>query len=394
MSQLHEAVIAAYGRSAVCKAGKGSLALTHPVDYAADVLNGVLAKVPQLNAADIDDIIVGCALPFGVQGHNIARLIATRAGLPFTITAQTVNRFCSSGLQSIAAAANAIRCGEEEVIIAGGVESMSMVPMHITNEADLNQWLVTNEPSAYMPMGLTAENVADQYGVNRLEMEEMAVESHRKAAWATEQGLYKKQIIPVRACDADGNSFLTDQDELIRRDTTLETLAKLKTPFKEAGKVTAGTSSPTSDGAAFVVLMSKEKALQLGIQPIARFVAFSTGGVPADVMGLGPIAAVPKVLGKTGLGIDDMDIIELNEAFAAQAIACIRELKPDPARLNPWGGALALGHPLGATGAILTGKVLSYLSHTNGRYGLVTMCIGGGMGAAGIFERIQDVASL
>lgn len=388
MKQLKDAVVAAYGRSPCCRGKKGALALTHPVDFAAEVLQGVLAKVPQLPVKEIGDIIVGCALPQGAQSNNIARLIMTRAGLPDCVSAQTVNRFCSSGLQSIATAANAIRCGEEDIIIAGGVESMSMVPMYSDDKSDMDVWLLENNPSAYITMGLTAENVADRYQISRLEMEKMAVASHRKAAAAQTHGMFADQIIPVTALSADGTASVVTKDEGIRPCTNLESLANLKTPFRENGRVTAATSSPITDGAAFVVLMSADRARQLGISPLARFVGYATGGVPAEVMGLGPTAAVPKVLKKTGLDVSAMDIIELNEAFASQALACIRDLHFDPGKVNPMGGAMALGHPLGATGAILTCKALSYLSRIHGKYAMVTMCIGGGMGAAGIFERI------
>lgn len=382
---LREAVIVAYGRTPYCKAGKGSFAQLHPVEYASQALLGVLAKVPQLKPEEIDDIIVGCAMPFGVQGANISRFIVQRAGLPDSVTAQTVNRFCSSGLQTMATAANAIRCGEEDVIVAGGVESMSLVPM-LTGIEDPDPWLKENRPEVYLSMGITAENVAERWNVSREDMESMAVESHRRAAQAQADGCFDDQIIPIRVPGPDGEEIVVTKDEGIRPGTTAEKLAQMKPCFKDDGVITAAISSQRTDGAGFVVMMAEEKARELGIKPIARFVAYATGGVPAEVMGVGPIEAVPKVLKKTGLTMEQIDVVELNEAFASQALACIRVLGMDPAKVNPWGGAMALGHPLGATGTMLTCKVLSYLGRTGGKYGMVTMCIGGGMGAAGILE--------
>ena len=298
----------------------------------------------------------------------------------------TVNRFCSSGLQTIATAANAIRCGEEDVMVAGGVESMSMVSM-IPDPETFDPWLNEHYPDAYISMGMTAENVAAQYHVSREDMDAMAVESHRRAIAAWDAGKFNDEIIPVTVPGPDGKEITVTRDEGMRP-TTLESLAGLKPCFKPDGVVTAATSSQMTDGAGFVVLMSREKAEALGVKPIARFVSFATGGVPAEVMGIGPIAAIPKVLKKTGLTADDMDVIELNEAFAAQALAVIRTLGLNMDKVNPWGGAMALGHPLGATGAILTCKMLDYLKQNNGRRGMVTMCIGGGMGAAGIYEML------
>ena len=317
----------------------------------------------------------------------MARLIVQRAGLPDSVTAQTVNRYCSSGLQTIATAANAIRCGEEAIMVAGGVESMSMVPMLIGVE-DADPWLREHRPEVYTIMGITAENVAKRWNISRADMDAMAAESHRRAAQAQVQGCFDGQISPVQIPGADGQAVTVIRDEGIRPGTTAEKLAELKPCFLEDGLVTAATSSQRTDGAGFVVLMSAERAQAMGLKPLARFVTFATGGVPAEVMGVGPIEAVPKALKKAGLTLEEMDTIELNEAFASQALACIRTLGMDPARVNPWGGAMALGHPLGATGAILTCKALSYLEHTGGRYGMVTMCIGGGMGAAGIIERL------
>ena len=386
-TQLKDAVIVAYGRTACCKAGKGVFAQVHPVEYGAQALLGVLERVPGLRPEEIGDVIMGCAMPYGVQGANMARLIVQRAGLPDSVTAQTVNRYCSSGLQTIATAANAIRCGEEAIMVAGGVESMSMVPMLIGVE-DADPWLREHRPEVYTIMGITAENVAKRWNISRADMDAMAAESHRRAAQAQVQGCFDGQIIPVQIPGADGQAVTVIRDEGIRPGTTAEKLAELKPCFLEDGLVTAATSSQRTDGAGFVVLMSAERAQAMGLKPLARFVTFATGGVPAEVMGVGPIEAVPKALKKAGLTLEEMDTIELNEAFASQALACIRTLGMDPARVNPWGGAMALGHPLGATGAILTCKALSYLEHTGGRYGMVTMCIGGGMGAAGIIERL------
>ncbi len=385
--QIKDAVVVACGRTAYCKARKGSFANVHPVEYGAQALLGVLSRVPGLRPEDIGDIMMGCAMPFGVQGANMARLLVQRAGLPDSVTAQTINRYCSSGLQTIATAANAIRCGEEDVIVAGGVESMSMVPMLIGTE-DADPWLLEHRPEVYTIMGITAENVAQRWGISRADMDAMAAESHRRAAQAWAEGRFDSQIVPVTVPGPDGAPVTVTRDEGVRPGTTVEKLAELKPCFQEDGSVTAATSSQMTDGAGFLVLMSAEKAQSMGLKPLARFVAYATGGVPAEIMGVGPLEAVPKVLAKTGLTMADMDVVELNEAFASQALACIRELGMDPAKVNPWGGAMALGHPLGATGAMLACKALSYLEQTGGRYGMVTMCIGGGMGAAGIFEKL------
>ena len=385
-----EAVIVAYGRSPIGKAPKGVFHSTHPVDLGAQTLKGVLARVPQLDSAQIDDVVVGCAYPEERQGWQFSRVIVQRAGLPDSVCAQTLTRFCSSGLQAIATGANAILAGQADVIVAGGVESMSQVKKMAYPEEYWESYLAEHYPEAYMGPGLTAENVAERWKVSRADMDAMAVESHRRADQAQQAGLFDEEIIPVYANTDDGDRVLVTRDEGVRPGTNAEKLAQLKPCFVESGSVTAATSSQMSDGAAFVVLMSRQKAEALGVKPLARLVGFAVGGCPAEVMGIGPIYAVPKVLERTGLALENMEVIELNEAFASQALACIRELGMDPERVNPNGGALALGHPLGATGAALTCKVLSQLRRNGGRYGMVTMCIGGGMGAAGIFELLND----
>jgi acetyl-CoA acyltransferase len=385
---IKDVYVVAYGRSAIAKSGKkGALRNMHPVELGGKVLAGVLKKVPQLNTEDIDDVIVGCAQPEGKQGNQVSRLIALRAGLGHGVPAMTVNRFCSSGLQTIDIGATMIAAGQADVIVAGGVESMTAIPMFGDITPIAESWLLENEPGAYMPMGMTAEKVAELYGITREEMDALAVESHRKAAAAQDAGKFDGEIIPLDGVDDNGNPIVFDKDQGIRRSTTMESLAQLKTVFKEDGVVTAGTASQTSDGAGFVVLMSKEKVEELGIKPIAKFIAYQVAGCDPSLMGLGPMFAVPKVMKLAGLSVDDMDVIEINEAFAAQAIPCIRKLKFDLKKVNPNGGAMALGHPLGATGAFLTCKALSELERINGKYALVTMCIGGGMGAAGIYEK-------
>lgn len=384
---MEKCVIVAYGRSAIAKAGRGTLAAVHPVDYGAEVLRGVVERVPQLDLRQIDDIIVGCAIPEGKMGLNFGRNIAMRAGFPAEVPAQTVNRFCSSGIQAIAIGASMIMSGLQDVVIAGGDESMTC-PVISEGPEYLNQWLVENT-DIYMPMGITAENVATKYGISRRRMEEYALQSHIKAAHAVENGLFDDEIIPVHGYDKNGNPVIFKRDECYRKDTSLEAMAALKPCFKEDGVITAATSSQRSDGASFVVLMSERKAKELGIEPIAAFVSFAVEGLDPAYMGLGPIYAVRDIMKKTGLTLDDMDVIELNEAFASQVIATIDELGMDEKKVNPRGGAIALGHPLGATGAILMCKALNYLEDTGGRYGLVTMCIGGGMGAACIIEMIK-----
>lgn len=380
-----EVVVVAYGRSAVCRARKGSFAGTHPIEYSAQVLKGVLDKIPQLDRADIEDVIMGCAVQHYKTSMNIAKSVVARAELPECVSGHTINRFCSSGLQAIATAANAIAMGQGDVIVAGGVEDMSGTFEPYPEEYQ-DAWLNEHAPGAYMAMGITAENIVKNRGLTREEMDQMAVESHRKAAKAQKDGKLAPSIIPVTVIDAEGNEKVVTEDEGIRPNTSMESLAALRPCFLENGTVTAATSSKTSDAAAFVVLMEAEKAKSLGIKAIAKLKSFAVAGCDSTMMGLGPIYAVPKAMKRAGLTIDDMDVIELNEAFAAQAIPCIRELKMDPEKVNPYGGAMALGHPMGATGAFLTCKALDYLQDNNGKYGLVTMCIGGGMGAAGIFE--------
>lgn len=380
---MKKAVIIAYGRSGCSRARKGPLAAMHPVDYAAQTLRGVLAKVPELDPADIGDVIVGCAFPLNQLSMNTARLIVNRAQLPDCVPARTINRFCSSGLQAISDAANMIMAGQEDVVIAGGVEDMTHCFQPSPKEY-WEPWLAENYEGAYMSMGETAERVAEKFNISREEMEQMAVESHAKASAAQKAGKLAPSIVPVTL--PDGTVYETDDG--IRPGTSMESLAALKPCFRENGRVTAATSSQTTDAAAFVVLASEEKARELGVQPIAELKGFAVTGCAADLMGIGPIYAIPKLMKRTGMLVEQMDVIELNEAFAAQALACIHRLGLPTDKVNPYGGAMALGHPMGATGAILTGKALDYLKDTNGRYALVSMCIGGGMGAAAIFERV------
>jgi acetyl-CoA acyltransferase len=388
-----EAVIVSFGRSAIGKAPKGSLRYTRPESIASQVMSSVLKKVPQLKMEDISDVIVGCAFPEAEQGMNIGRLIALRAGLPKEVAGQTVNRFCSSGLQSIATAANAIMAGQAEVILAGGVESMSLIPMGGNNYLP-DPLLMETYPQAYMSMGITAEKVAAQYKITREQQDEFAVASNIKAAEAQKSGKFKDEIIPIEGIrpvkDSQGRvayeKFIFDEDEGIRANSSMESVGKLKPAFRINGTVTAGNSSQMSDGAAFVLLMSKEKAKALGLEPIAIFKSFAVGGVDPSVMGLGPIVAIPKALKLAGVNKDDIEIIELNEAFASQSIACIQELGFNKEIVNVNGGAIALGHPLGCTGTFLTIKTLCELRRRKKKYGLVSMCIGGGMGAAAVFE--------
>ncbi|TRY26026.1 acetyl-CoA C-acetyltransferase [Brevibacillus sp. LEMMJ03] len=390
---MREAVIVAGARTAVGKAKRGSLKDVHPVDMGAAVVSDLLRRVPELDPAEIEDVIIGTAVPEAEQGMNMARLIGLRAGLPTNVAGITVNRFCSSGLQTIAYAAHQIIAGGADVIVAGGVESMSLLPM-AGHKVALNPTLMETMPEAYMGMGHTAEEVAKRYGVSREDQDAFALQSHQRAAAAIAAGKFQDEIVPLTVkqhrVDEDGRLHVTervfDTDEGVRADTSLEALAKLKPVFHVQGTVTAGNSSQTSDGAAAVLVMSAEKADRLGVRPIARFRSFTVGGVDPDVMGIGPVVAVPKALKMAGLSLADVDLFELNEAFASQSLAVIRELGLDPAKVNVNGGAIALGHPLGCTGAKLTVSLLNELKRRGGRYGVVTMCIGGGMGAAGVFE--------
>lgn len=384
MNHARDAVAVAYGRTPLARAYKGAFVNVHPVEYAAQALAGVLRRVPNLDSALIEDVIVGCAVPERYTGFNVGRLIAQRTGLPDTVPGQTVNRFCSSGLQAIAIAANAIMAGQMDVVVAGGVERMTDMIMG-QPQAYQDARLKEQIPGAYLSMGITAENVAARYGITRPEMEAMAVASHRKAAAAQAADKFKDEIIPITV-ESENSPLVVSADEGVRAGTTMESLAALKPCFKEDGVVTAATSSQMTDGAGFVVLMSREKAEAMGIPPVARFLGFAVSGVAAEVMGLGPIVAVPKVMKQIGMTVNDMDVIELNEAFASQALACIRELKLPVEKVNPNGGAMALGHPMGATGAVLTCKAFSELKRTGGKHALITMCIGGGMGAAGVFK--------
>ncbi len=383
MPELQDAVLVAARRSAVGRAKKGSLRNTYPDDLSAQVIKGMLADLEGLPLDRVDDVIFGCAMPEAEQGLNIARNIALMAGLPHESSGMTVNRFCSSGLQTIAIAAERVMVGAIDCAIAGGVESMSMVPMG-GNKAVVNPGVVETRPELYISMGLTAENVARKYEVSRVDQDAFALSSHQRAIAAIEAGKFKDEIVPVTTLE--GKTF--EVDEGPRRDTSAEALAKLRPVFHIKGSVTAGNSSQVSDGAAAAVVMSAKAAKELGLTPLARFVGFAVAGVPPEIMGIGPIAAIPKVLKQTGLKIEDMDVIELNEAFASQSLAVIRTLGLDPARVNPSGGAISLGHPLGCTGAKLTATMIAELRRREGRYGMVTMCIGGGMGAAGVFERM------
>ena len=394
---MREAVVVSAVRTAVGKAPKGMLKDTRPEDVAAIVVQEALSRATGLKVEEVEDIVLGCAFPESDQGLNLARVVAMRAGFPFTIPGQTVNRFCSSGLQAIATAAYEIMVGAADVMIAGGVEFMSQVPiMGLTPSP--NPYLVDHNPQAYTSMGLTAENVAERFGVSREDQDRFALSSHQKAARAIKEGKFKEEIIPipakVRVTKEDGTvtvkEVMFDTDEGVRYDASLEGMAGLKPVFKVKGTVTAGNSSQTSDGAAALVLMSKEKATSIGLKPMAIFRSFAVAGVPPDVMGIGPVFAAPKAIKKAGLKIEDIGLVELNEAFASQALYVIRELGLNPEIVNVNGGAIAVGHPLGCTGAKLTTNLLYEMKRRNVRYDLVTMCIGGGMGAAAIFENLQN----
>lgn len=397
MITMQEAYIVAYGRSAAAKAKQGALFHERPDDVAAKVLQGVLKRIDgKFNKNMIEDVIVGTAFPEGLQGQNIARTIALRTGLSDTVPGQTVNRYCSSGLQTIAIAANQIMAGQGDILVAGGVELMSAVPMG-GNEPTNNPTLQYDDIGASYPMGLTAENVASQFDVSREVQDAYAVRSHQRAYDAQLDGRFKDEIIPIQVNSVEYTNAgpkvhtnIFDQDEFIRPDTTIEALAKLRTVFKADGTVTAGTSAPLSDGAGFVVLMSGDKVKELGVTPIARFVGYKAVGVDPKIMGIGPAYAIPEVLSLSNLSVEDIDLIELNEAFASQTIASIKEVGLDISRTNVNGGAIALGHPLGATGAMLTARLLNEMGRRpDSRYGMVTMCIGVGMGAAAIFEYVR-----
>jgi acetyl-CoA acyltransferase len=398
---MREAVIVSSVRTAVGKAPRGTLRAMRPDDLAAVAIQAAIARAKGLDVKEIEDVILGCAMPEAEQGMNVARNAWLRAGLPVETSAMTINRFCSSGLQSIAIAAERIMSGQGDVAVAGGTESMSMVPMG-GNKVSPNPWLMDHYPDAYISMGLTAENVSKKYGITREQADEFSFASHQKALAAIAAGKFKDEIVPVEVsytvleAGANGGSngarpktvkVRFETDEGPRADTSLDALAKLKPAFHARGVVTAGNSSQMSDGAAASVVMSAERAASLGLKPLARFVSFATAGCPPEEMGIGPAFAIPKALKLAGLKLDQIDVIELNEAFAAQALSVIKLAGLDPARVNVNGGAVALGHPLGCTGAKLTATILRELERRNARYGLVTMCIGGGMGAAGIFER-------
>ncbi len=395
---MREAVIVAASRTAVGKAVRGLSKTARSDDMAATVIRELMQQTEgKLDPELIDDVIIGCAMPEGSQGLNFARVIALRAGLPVTVPAQTVNRFCSSGLQTIALAAERIMSNGADVIIAGGAESMSSVPMS-GHRISPNPYMAENDPNVYMGMGLTAERVATEHNISREDQDVFAYNSHQRAAAAVDAGKLAEEIVPFEweenYVDADGKlatrTLVLDADEHLRRETTVEALAGLKPVFKPAGgSVTAGNASPLSDGAAGVIVMEAEMAAKLGLKPLARFVGFNVAGVRPEVMGIGPIEAVPRVLKRTGMSLGDIDLVELNEAFASQSLAVIRHLQMDPDTVNVNGGAIALGHPLGATGAKLTVTLLNEMRRRESKYGMVTMCIGGGMGAAGIFENLQ-----
>jgi acetyl-CoA acyltransferase len=393
---MRDVVIASAVRTAVGKAPRGTLRTVRPDDLAAFAINGALERVPQLDRSQIDDVILGCAMPEAEQGLNIARNASFRAGLPVGCSAMTVNRFCASGLQAIAQGVERVRGGGADVVVAGGVESMSFVPMG-GNKTSLNPWLVAHYPGSYISMGLTAERLAKHYGITREQADTFSYESHRKALAATEAGRFAEEIVPVpvTTTSVNGNGkpsrseTMFAVDEGPRADTSPEALAALKPVFHAKGTVTAGNSSQTSDGAAAAVIMSAEFAAQIGAPVMGRLIAFATAGCDPEEMGIGPVLAVPKALKMAGLSLDQIDVIELNEAFAVQALTVMKLLEFDPAKVNVNGGAVALGHPLGCTGAKLTASLLHEMPRRGAKYGIVTMCVGGGMGAAGVFEVIN-----
>jgi acetyl-CoA acyltransferase len=391
---MEEAVIVSAVRTPVGKAPNGTLRGTRPDELAATVISEALRRAPGIDPAEVDDVILGCAMPEAEQGLNVARIASLRAGIPVTASAVTVNRFCSSGLQAIAFAAERIMCGAASTIVAGGTESMSLVPMG-GNKLSPNPTLVDRYPDVYLSTGLVAENHARESGISREEQDAFALRSHQRAIAAIDAGRFNEEIVPVTARLVDGNGNQPKAietplvvDEGPRRDTSVEALAKLKPAFHVKGTVTAGNSSQTSDGAAVVIVTSAERARQSGLTPLGRFIVFATAGVEPERFGIGPVPAMRKALKLAGLTIDQIDLVELNEAFAAQVLACLKELPIDPDRLNVNGGAIALGHPLGCTGAKLTTTLLYEMKRRQARYGMVTMCVGGGMGAAGIFEKL------
>ena len=392
---MREVVLVSSVRTPVGRAFKGTLRATRPDELAAIAIKGALAHVPQLDSKEIEDVIVGCAMPEAEQGMNVARIASLRAGLPVEVSAVTINRFCSSGLQAIAMAAERILAGGAEVMIAGGTESMSMIPMG-GNKISPNPWLVDHHPDAYLSMGLTAERLATRFGITREQCDEFSLHSHQKALAAIHAHKFEDECVPVHVSFTTPNGSKPKKHEITfkvdegpRADTSLEALGALKPAFHVHGVTTAGNSSQMSDGAAAAVVMSAERAKALGITPLVRYVSFATAGYKPEEMGLGPVFAIPKALKLAGLKLADIDVIELNEAFAAQSLAVIREGGLDPERVNPNGGAIALGHPLGCTGAKLTASVIRELKRRKARYGMVTMCVGGGMGAAGIFENLS-----
>ena len=394
---MKDAVIVSAVRTPVGKAKRGGLATVRPDEMAATAIQALLKRTPNLDPAQIEDVVIGCAFPEGEQGLNMARMIALRAGLPDSVPAETINRYCASGVQSIAHVAYAVQAGQIETGVAGGAESMTMIPM-TGFKFSPNPYFAQDLPHYYTNMGLTAENVAVKYGISREDQDEFSLKSHQKAAHALNSGLFDPELVPVdvELVELNGSekpvkqNFTVKRDEGPRQDANLEALAKLKPAFKEGGMVTAGNSSQMSDGAAVVMVMSAEKAAEQNLKPLARFVSFAVGGVPPEFMGIGPIVAIPKALKLAKLTLNDIDLIELNEAFAAQSLAVIRTLEIDEHKVNVNGGAIALGHPLGCTGSKLTTQLIYEMGRRKSKYGMVTMCIGGGMGAAAIFENLQN----
>ncbi|MBZ5718887.1 MAG: acetyl-CoA C-acyltransferase [Acidobacteriia bacterium] len=392
---MREVIIASSVRTPVGRAFKGTLRATRPDELAAVAIKGALECVPQVDPKEIEDVILGCAMPEAEQGMNVARIASLRAGLPVEVSALTINRFCSSGLQAIAMAAERIMAGGADIIVAGGTESMSMIPMG-GHKISPNPWLVDHYPDAYLSMGLTAERLAQRFGITREQSDEFSYSSHQKAVAAIQAGKFAEETVAVPVSFTTPNGSKPKRQEITfkvdegpRADTSLEALLALKPAFHVKGTVTAGNSSQMSDGAAAAVVMSAERAKALGIKPLARYISFATAGYKPEEMGLGPVHAIPKALKIAGLKLDQIDVIELNEAFAAQSLAVIKEAALDPEKVNPNGGAIALGHPLGCTGAKLTATVIREMKRQNARYGMVTMCVGGGMGAAGIFENLS-----